>query len=173
MAFHIITKTCPYCNKSFQGMAYDTYCSLPCRFWSKVKITTSNECWEWQGFKKHGYGKFEMDGKIHQAHRIAYLLQDNHIPKGLFVCHHCDNRSCMNPEHLFLGTRQDNIDDCVNKNRHHHGETHTNAKLSTLDIADIREFLNIGIKPKVLAQFYHVGRPHIYNIKNFRKRQHG
>lgn len=93
-------------------------------FWKKVDRTNASGCWEWQGALTHrGYGvknNLCEDGKkrlIH-AHRMAWIIFRDSIPEGLMVCHTCDNRKCCNPEHLFLGTAQDNMDDKIAKGRH-------------------------------------------------------
>ena len=92
------------------------------RFWSKVQ--KSRGCWEWIGSRtKKNYGQFRKQKvpgrkkKNVQAHRWAYANTIGPIPKGLFVCHHCDNPPCVNPKHLFLGTHRDNMLDMRKKGR--------------------------------------------------------
>jgi hypothetical protein len=99
-------------------------------FWKKVKKSADpNECWEWVGnirpikfIKPLGYGHFtiRINGELKNfsAHRLMYELIFGSIPEGLFVLHKCDNMVCVNPNHLFTGTQKDNIEDCVNKDRH-------------------------------------------------------
>lgn len=95
------------------------------RFWSKVfktrTIPAEDACWLWMGScpeLRGGYGQFKLNGKNPFAHRLSYEIACGEIPPGMFVCHTCDNRRCVRPSHLFLGTHQDNMTDCLNKDRY-------------------------------------------------------
>jgi len=93
-------------------------------FWKHVDIKSSNECWEWTGAKnKLGYGRVRYHQQNWKAHRLAWFLTNGNID-DLHVCHHCDNPSCCNPSHLFLGTAADNMRDCSEKGRHPRNTTH-------------------------------------------------
>jgi len=93
------------------------------RFWSKTKPSKvhswrGSACWEWQGAtNEKGYGKFKLNGAVMRTNRVAWILANGMIGGALHVLHHCDNPTCCNPKHLFLGTNQDNVNDREQKGR--------------------------------------------------------
>jgi hypothetical protein len=87
------------------------------RFFKKVNKTDS--CWLWTGaLSSRGYGSFRVDGKTISTHRLSYSWFKGEVPEGIFVCHTCDIPACVNPDHLWLGTNSDNMQDMIAKDRH-------------------------------------------------------
>lgn len=135
------------------------------RFHDKCKIDDQTGCWNWIGAKDtSGYGMISLDGKIYRAHRLSWVLHFDEISEGLFICHTCDNRGCVNPKHLFLGTQSDNIKDMWNKGRMSHrnaanGENHPSSKLTEKDVLEIRKLYTTGnYSERMLGKLFRVSR---------------
>ena len=128
----------------------------------KSKITIKNGCWEWQGrISKIGYGQIKVRKKPYSSHRLSYELFKGNIPEKICVLHKCDNRKCINPDHLFLGTYADNAQDMCKKNRQpNHG------KLKLEDIRFIRNSFP-EITASQLAEKFNVSECCVYNAINF------
>jgi HNH endonuclease len=152
------------------------------RFWSKVNKNGSipahrpglGACWEWQAGKTKGYGTFSHNGKIVYAHRVSWELTNGFIPNDLWVLHKCDNPACVNPEHLFLGTRQDNTDDMMHKgrNRQLHGDKHPAHKLTDAQVQFIRKsYDKYRITQTELAKMMNVSQGQIHNIVKRKQRR--
>ena len=136
---------------------------------SVVNIVTG--CVEWTGFTDRGYGKIMVKteaGKLipRGAHRLAYQEYVGIIPEDLYVCHHCDNRKCINPEHLFLGTPRDNTQDMMSKGRWAHGDRSGSAKLTEKQVIIIRKLSRNGATGKALGAEYGVSAATISHITN-------
>lgn len=146
--------------------------SVKDRLFMHVNINPVSNCWEWQGSKRQGYGRTiigsRKDGtrKSVSVHRLSYEIYNGEIPKGYEVCHKCDNPSCINPEHLFVGTRQDNIDDRERKHRNvvKIGEEQPRAILTKKAVKDARwERYYKGTSYSLLAKKYGVSKKTIMN----------
>lgn len=139
----------------------------------------STPCWEWQGHKNSisGYGLFEItvDGQRHAiaAHRASYELFNGPITEGLFVLHKCDNRPCINPDHLFVGTQTENMIDCVNKKRHSFGERNGLTKLSDKKVMHIKILLkDKKLTFKEIAAKFGVDATTVFKIKKGKTWKH-
>ena len=145
------------------------------RLWSRVVVADSG-CWEFQGGRyKSGYGKIMVDGKESTAHRVSWILSNGNIPRGFQVLHDCDNRICINPAHLFLGTHADNMRDKINKGRQF-------RKLSDEQVRDIRSRYQSRYKKSgrtwksnadELADEFEIHRGYVMNLVTGRKRAGG
>jgi len=136
-----------------------------------ITIDAKTSCWEWGLSKSNGYGRVGVGGRLFRAHRLSFMLlsqphEMTNIPNGRYVLHSCDNRGCVNPTHLFLGTHQDNMDDMVKKGRRHKmvGSGFKHAKLKEGDIPAIRERCNQGEMQKDVARDYGVTASRISEI---------
>ena len=143
------------------------------RFNEKYKINPVTECWEWTAsINNWGYGHFRRNNKTDKAHRVSYELFKGPIPKGLCVCHTCDNPKCVNPDHLWLGTFGDNNRDRSSKGRsnaghhknHPKGENHISSKLTEQDVKEIRMWGSLGHSTRKLAKVYNIHHSGIGNI---------
>lgn len=149
------------------------------RFFKHVYDKRKEECWPWLLVEdKDGYGRFFLKGKNQPAHRVAYFLHYGIQPNELKVCHTCDNPPCCNPHHLFLGTQQENVTDCVIKGRRNYlyGERHQNTKYSDELIAEIREEWNQYGKNygsmTAFAAHYDIRQSVMWKILNFNIRNY-
>lgn len=137
--------SCPRCGKQFRGQTIGAHawkCPVTMEelFWAKVNKHAPGGCWEWTASRKEkGYGQFIWRGKMHRAHRLAWALSGRELPeRPLELAHSCDNRLCVNPDHLSVATHSQNMADCKAKRRHAHGERNLHAKLTAAQVAEIK-----------------------------------
>lgn len=145
------------------------------RFWAKVAAGDANACWDWQAATNaYGYGWFGVGpNKVTTAHRVSAMLHGliDSLDSPLHVLHRCDNRKCCNPAHLFVGTNTDNVADRVAKGRskgiRQHGETNGMAKLTDIQVGQIRGlYFAAAFSQSQLARQYDVRQSHISRVVN-------
>lgn len=142
------------------------------RFNAKIRVTPS--CWLWLASKTRGYGKIGVAGIEIRAHRFSYEHYIGPVPDGLCVCHRCDNPSCVNPDHLFIGTQAENMADMIAKKRNVRGEKSVWAKLSDGTVSEIRAFYRRGVRgrgTKEIAKRYSISAKHAWFIVNNKVRR--
>ena len=142
-------------------------------FWEKVNVRDNDECWEWKAATlQSGYGRFWDGNRDIRAHRYSWELYNKRkIPKGMLICHHCDNPPCCNPKHLFLGTQKDNMRDMVEKGRYKgpmlSGENHILSKLTKNEVIRIRNLYATGnYSQRGLAKLFKISKAQIHRIVN-------
>lgn len=143
------------------------------RFWDFVDVRSPGECWEWQGAcNDTGYGAFQAKGRTAPAHRYSFDLSNEGGASGLCVCHHCDNRRCVNPAHLFAGTHADNGADRDAKGRTAKGSELPQAQLTERDVTAIVASLRGGESRARLGAVYGVSVWAIHDIAMNRTWKH-
>lgn len=188
------TFSCVVCGKQdhpyYGREARSFVCSLQCNgvyqrskpvdvtaeFMSRVRPNHLSGCWEWTGAKNGlGYGLFRLNGKAQRAHRVSILLHKKKDPTNMVVCHACDNPSCVNPDHLWLGTQKDNMRDMRQKGRSAKapsllkGEKHPRSKLTSEQVLAI---LGDDRTHVAIAAQYGVSKSLIRSIKSGKTWRH-
>lgn len=192
---------CKLCGKEYNSKPFlikngkSKYCSKLCyyedrkssyldRFFKKIEKTKS--CWIWKGgLDKDGYGQFNFkENNINnhvRSHRFSYFLHKGEIPINMNILHKCDNPKCVNPDHLFIGTTQDNVNDRQRKGRSYNGdnllkiikrgEENNMSKLKEKDIIEIRK-LSATLKQNKIAKMFNVERHTIHKITSYKTWKH-
>ena len=146
-------------------------------FWAKVRKGKETNCWEWTAARdKHGYGRFRVgarEGNVLLAHRVSFALANSDVlPEGADICHACDNPPCVNPAHLWAGTRADNNKDMKAKGRVANGERHYRAKFTASDVQAIRSAARQESQASIARRF-DVNQSTISRIVNRKRWVHG
>lgn len=143
------------------------------RRFKKYYTESSSGCWNWTAsIQNSGYGKFRVGDKMMSSHRVSYLIYKGEIPENMNVCHKCDNKLCVNPDHLFLGSQADNIRDKIKKGRQTNGEKAWNAKLTKTQVKVIREAHKNGFQMKQIRDYFKISWTSISNIINKKRWGH-
>lgn len=163
-----ITRQCLYCSKEFQGHTSSKYCSVLCRIFYKVKKNPTG-CWEWQAYlHPGGYGRTKISSKeTVLVHRKVYEeIHGVNLDEKTLVCHKCDNRKCVNPDHLFIGTHLDNIHDAMSKGRIKgmKNEKHPRAKLNWKMVDEIRKLRSERFTVMNISKLFDVNHSTISGI---------
>ena len=134
------------------------------RLLSERSAQTQGGCREWQGGRHYkGYGILNLEGVTEKAHRVAYMVANGAIPEGMHVLHRCDNRICVNADHLFLGTNEENIADKVAKDR-------ASKRLTRESAQEIRKMVQSGMTHERIAQMFDVAQSTVSRIWSGQRR---
>lgn len=160
---HLVNGTCKSCG-CLRLITRDNYTDdLKKRILNSIKINDNN-CWIWQKSKnKNGYGIIGCRYKIFLVHRLSWTLFKGQFDNEILVCHKCDNPSCCNPEHLFLGSDRDNVLDSINKGRFTR-KYHNSFKITPEHVKEIRKLSEKGMNNVEISKKFNVSREHIGSI---------
>lgn len=165
---------CPFCGGQKQ---YRSRSCRPCRDAARAqpvearlfqRTTKGDGCWEWQGGRDNsGYGSIWDGRAMERTHRVSWIIANGPIPHGLWVLHHCDNRVCVRPDHLYLGTVHENNDDRTRRGRNVNriGEQHGKARLSDDRVRSIRRLIARGVKQRDIAASLGVSESAVSRVK--------
>ncbi len=157
----------PYTPRTFALYRSRRSRNVTQKFWPRVERVDG--CWEWLGGRtRQGYGALVVAGRAYRAHRVSWEIHNGPIPPGMFVCHHCDNPPCVNPDHLFLGTPADNVHDMDAKGRRGRGwhprlmgELHHASKLTDAQVVAIREAVAGGEAKRSVARRFSISHTYV------------
>jgi len=176
-ASRLLRRPVRFCGSDCARLATVTLESLRVRFLSRVNTNGPvvrqeiGRCHQWTGCTVNGYGAFSVRGQQVRAHRFAWLLKFGSLPSDN-ACHVCDNKICVNADHLFDGDNSANQADKIAKNRQSRGECHGMSKLSSTDVQRIRALLAVGNKHRDIADQFKVSKNAVSSIASGRTWSH-
>ena len=134
--------------------------NTPEKFWARLRMLSPTSCWEWTGScRGGGYGQVRWHGKYIATHQLAAMLSGIEVTNSKpHILHHCDNKICCNPSHLYAGSPQQNSNDSVERGRQPRGEKHRMAKLTEKQVRDIRKWYKAGWTQVELAKMHNVSQ---------------
>jgi|ERR1700734_436300 len=150
-------------------LAYHGKKEIKSKYLGRVKAheKADDVCWNWtKGINNHGYGNMWIEGKTRAAHRVSYEIYKGEIPKGMVILHSCDNKRCINPNHLSVGTFKENTHDALRKGRMAFGERQGNSILKNRDVVVIKQRLANKERIVDIARDYSVDETTIGKIKS-------
>lgn len=167
------TQKCKICKCTFLRKRGEICCSVKCKL-INLKTINKNGCWIYPYVNGRKYGSFALHGVKELAHRASFRSFNGEIPPNMFVCHKCDNPSCFNPEHLFLGTCKQNIQDAIAKGRAKHigrkGNVDGWTKLNLIQIDEMRKLYDEGFNIMRLSKIFNCSKDYISKIIKFKAR---
>jgi len=159
----VIMKECIKCKKQFIPKSHEKTCSIKCKLLAYAE-SAENNCWLYKNSTSGPYSKVRWNKKWWLAHRASYKVFIGDIPKGMWVCHKCDNPKCINPDHLFLGTAKDNVKDMVKKGRNRTGEKNHLSKFTDIQVEEIRLLKADGFTYERLSRIFNCSITYLYLI---------
>jgi len=135
-------------------------------FLERVMPEPNTGCWIWTGHTRNNYGLYSHNGKTISAHRTSFILFKSDFDRSLDVCHSCDNPWCVNPDHLFLGTHKQNMDDRDKKGRVSSGFRHYKSTFTPAQISAIKDAHEMGFSNASIGRYFNRHRTTIWDIVN-------
>lgn len=160
-----LKRNCEHCKKEFYRDSVNNCCSLECRIKNCVSIDEKTHCWNWNGTYSGEYGRLRWKCKTFTAHRLSYEIWVAKIPEGMLVCHKCDNKKCVNPNHLFLGTHKENMLDMSYKGiMGRKGKDNSSCIYTDAQISEIRALKNEGFTWERICRIFNCSLTHAKRV---------